>query len=155
MLTAEPVTLDGYVRRGVIGEIFPAIVEGDRHDHVAGVLYVGLDERAWSRLDRFEGELYERRRGEDRGRATPFTYVLGGAWRHRLGAEPWDPDAFARDHLDAFLARLAGAKGSARTRLGDRSGPPTAPHNPTGPGPPPFPAPRQGVPPAPGGGALR
>ncbi len=105
---AEPATLDGYLRRVVIGEIFPAIVEGDQRDLVAGVLYAGLDDRAWSRLDRFEGDLYERRRVRIAGREA-CTYVLAGAWRHRLGADPWDPVVFARDHLDAFLARLAGA----------------------------------------------
>ena len=108
-LTAEPATLGGYVRRGVIGEIFPAMVEGERHDRVVGVLYVGLDDREWSRLDRFEGDLYERHRVRI-GTRDAFTYVLASAWRHRLGVEPWDPDAFARDHLEAFLARLAGAK---------------------------------------------
>ena len=108
-LTAEPATLDGYVRRGVIGEIFPAIVEGDRHDRVAGALYVGLDDRAWGRLDRFEGDLYERRLVRIATRDA-FTYVLASTWRHRLAAEPWDPAAFARDHLDAFLARLARAR---------------------------------------------
>jgi gamma-glutamylcyclotransferase (GGCT)/AIG2-like uncharacterized protein YtfP len=107
-LAAEPAALDGYVRRCVIGEIFPAIVEADRGDRVAGLLYLGVDDRTWNRLDRFEGDLYERRRVKIATRDA-FTYVLGSAWRHRLGAEPWDPAAFARDHLDAFLARLAGS----------------------------------------------
>ena len=104
-LAGEPAALDGYLRRGLIGEIFPAIVAGAEHDRVAGVLYVGLEDREWSRLDRFEGDLYERRRVTVAG-LDAFTYVLAARWRHRLAAEPWDPEAFARDHLDTFLSRL-------------------------------------------------
>ena len=101
----------------MIGEIFPAIIEGDRHDRVAGVLYVGLDDRAWRRLDRFEGDLYERRLVRIATRDA-FTYVLAGTWRHRLAAEPWDPAAFARDHLDALPGSPRWHQGAARTRIG-------------------------------------
>jgi gamma-glutamylcyclotransferase (GGCT)/AIG2-like uncharacterized protein YtfP len=108
-LAREPATLEGYLRRGVIGEIFPAIVEGAEHDRVAGVLYAGLDSREWARLDRFEGDLYVRRRVTV-ARGDAFAYVLAARWRHRLAAQPWDPAAFARDHLAAFLARLTTAE---------------------------------------------
>jgi gamma-glutamylcyclotransferase (GGCT)/AIG2-like uncharacterized protein YtfP len=113
-LAGEPATLGGYLRRGVIGEIFPAIVEGGEHERVAGVLYTGLDEREWARLDRFEGDLYQRRRVAVAGRDA-FTYVLAGPWRHRLAAEHWDPATFARDHLAVFLARLSSSE-DARAR---------------------------------------
>jgi gamma-glutamylcyclotransferase (GGCT)/AIG2-like uncharacterized protein YtfP len=106
-------TLDGFRRRGVIGEIFPAIVAGAADDRVEGVVYAGLEERDWGRLDRFEGELYERRRVtlrcEGRG-LLAHAYVLGPAWAHRVGAEPWDPARFARDHLATFVGRLASGR---------------------------------------------
>jgi gamma-glutamylcyclotransferase (GGCT)/AIG2-like uncharacterized protein YtfP len=105
----QPAALDRFVRRRVVGEIFPAIVEGDDGDRVSGILYSGLEQSEWDRLDRFEGELYERREVVLDGRRAASTYVLGPSWRHRLGPEPWDPEAFARDHLDAFVARLARA----------------------------------------------
>lgn len=108
--TSSPATLDGFVRRRLIGEIFPAIVEGADRDRVDGVVYSRLDGRDWQRLDVFEGDLYERRSvtvrwGPSRIRSA-FTYVLRDDWRHRLGVEPWDPEAFARDHLAAFAARI-------------------------------------------------
>jgi gamma-glutamylcyclotransferase (GGCT)/AIG2-like uncharacterized protein YtfP len=103
-----PATLEGYLRRRVVGEIFPAIVAGSERDRVDGVIYAGLDQRAWRRLDRFEGDLYVRRRLLI-AEAEVDTYVLADVWRHRLAAEAWDPAAFARDHLDAFLVRLSRA----------------------------------------------
>ena len=108
-LVGEPCALDRFVRRRVIGEIFPAIVEGDDGDRVSGILYIGLDQRAWERLDRFEGELYERREVTLDGQRAAFTYVLGSRGVIVSAPEPWDPEAFARDHLDAFVARLARA----------------------------------------------
>ena len=129
-----PATLDGFARRRVAGELFPAIVEapGERVD---GVLYLGLDDRAWRRLDAFEGDLYERRSvvvtvpralvpaeldsagacdggsliaggAAERRTLSGLTYVLDRELRHRSSAALWDPDAFARDHLEAFVARL-------------------------------------------------
>src|SRR5262245_6432841 len=109
-LDSRPATLAGFVRRRVIGEIFPAIVESPAGDAVAGVLYLDLDDEAWRRLDRFEGGLYARRavvvRCGDADLAA-HTYVLEPAFHARLGSEPWDAEAFARDHLDGFVARLA------------------------------------------------
>jgi gamma-glutamylcyclotransferase (GGCT)/AIG2-like uncharacterized protein YtfP len=106
--------LERYVRRRLDGELFPAIVDGAELDRVVGALYRGLDDRGWRRLDRFEGALYERREVTVRCAATTeeemcpaFTYVLSPAWRHRLGQGEWDPAAFERDHLAAFLARIA------------------------------------------------
>ena len=109
-LDSRPATLHGFLRRSVTGEIFPAVVESAAGDAVSGVLYLDLDDEAWRRLDRFEGELYARRSvvvrcdGEDR---PAFTYVLEPRFRDRLGSEPWDPASFAREHLEAFVARLA------------------------------------------------
>jgi gamma-glutamylcyclotransferase (GGCT)/AIG2-like uncharacterized protein YtfP len=109
--SSSAATLRGFVRRRVVGEIFPAIVEAEERDRVIGVIWSGLDERDLDRLDVFEGDLYQRRRVEvGAPRASDrevWTYVLAAAWRHRLGAEPWDPLAFERDHLVAFVDRLA------------------------------------------------
>jgi gamma-glutamylcyclotransferase (GGCT)/AIG2-like uncharacterized protein YtfP len=126
-LPSRVATLPGFARWRLIGEIFPAVVAAAEQDRVSGVLYVGLDSDEWRRLDEFEGELYERRAvtvgvvGAESTSVAPvagasfaatrpaFTYVLRDGWRHRLAAAPWDPEAFARDHLDAFAARLVRA----------------------------------------------
>jgi gamma-glutamylcyclotransferase (GGCT)/AIG2-like uncharacterized protein YtfP len=118
---SSPAALDGFVRRSLAGDFFPAVVEGAAGDRVIGVVYRGLDQRDWERLDRFEGSLYDRRAVTVRlGPAGPegtagsdlhaaFTYVLRQDSSHRLATEPWDPAAFARDHLAAFVARLVQA----------------------------------------------
>jgi gamma-glutamylcyclotransferase (GGCT)/AIG2-like uncharacterized protein YtfP len=108
-LDSRPATLHGYVRRRVVGEIFPAIVEWEADESVAGVIYLDLDDDAWRRLDRFEGELYSRRSVLVRcgGSEQPAsTYVLDPAFHDRLGPEPWDVDSFASEHLESFVARL-------------------------------------------------
>ena len=106
---SRPATLHGFARRRLIGEIFPAIVESRAGDSVTGVIYLDLDDDAWRRLDRFEGELYSRRSVLvrcDGGEQPAFTYVLQPAFHDRLGPEPWEAESFARDHLDAFVGRL-------------------------------------------------
>ena len=124
-LAGRPATLDRFVRRGVTGELFPAVVEANDGDSVRGLLYLELDERDWRTLDRFEGALYERcavivrcesgvRPGPSSRAPSPaadechaFTYVLGETSRHRLGPDAWDEESFAREHLAALVARIA------------------------------------------------
>lgn len=113
-LTPRAATLPGFVRRRLIGELFPAILEASEHDRVVGVAYSGLTSQDWLRLDRFEGALYERRSVTVNGRGA-WTYVLAPDCRHRADVERWDPAAFERDHLAAFVARLARA-GDPRAR---------------------------------------
>ena len=105
----RPAMLRGFVRRRVNGEIFPAIIESRAMDSVVGVIYLDLDDDAWRRLDRFEGELYARRPvvvSCSQAEQAAFTYVLQPAFHDRLATEPWDVDSFSREHLEAFVARL-------------------------------------------------
>lgn len=129
-------TLDRFVRRRVIGELFPAIVAAGVNERVEGVLYLGLDLLDWRRLDLFEGDLYQRlgvvvrcaavestvapapRRDGVAGTREAQVYVLHDRWRHRLDDVPWEPEAFARDHLAAFAARL-GRASQPRARSDD------------------------------------
>jgi hypothetical protein len=52
-------TLNGHERRSVIGEPYPAIVP-HQENTVEGVVYRNVPDWAFDRLDRFEGEMYER-----------------------------------------------------------------------------------------------
>ena len=106
-LAAEPAVLYGYARFLVRGECHPGIVERAGAS-VSGTLYRGVDAAMFSRLDRYEGEEYQKRVVEVitgtgvRQRAYTYTCLAG-----MLSEAPWDRDVFIRDHLQEFLASRA------------------------------------------------
>lgn len=105
---AEPASLAGFARICVRGAVYPAAIE-DATGTVAGVLYRGVDPLGVERLDRFEGGLYDRVRVTvslgDGGRTEAFAYVVPASRFDRLERRPWEPEAFRRRHLAAYLAR--------------------------------------------------
>jgi gamma-glutamylcyclotransferase (GGCT)/AIG2-like uncharacterized protein YtfP len=109
-----PARLPGYRRRGLQGEVYPAIIAGGPDDAVADVLYLDLDATDIRALDEFEGELYQRRavtcRTDAHGVIAAQTYVLKDEYRHLLGDADWDPDGFARHGLAQFIADYRGFK---------------------------------------------
>lgn len=111
----QPATLEGYARHPVRGETYPGIVAVPACA-VAGVLYFGLPAAAWPRLDRFEGEEYERRQVEvalaDGRRVPAWTYVFRTACAHRLAEGEWDFARFLRSGKARFMAQFLGADGS-------------------------------------------
>ena len=108
--------LQGYGSYLVIGKPYPALVPVDG-ERTSGRLYLDVPALAVRRLDRFEGELYERRSvrvecGSVRMVAEAF--VLSAHARDRVGEERWDEQVFRRDHLPEFLAtchELPGGEG--------------------------------------------
>jgi len=90
-------TLKGYERRSVMGEPYPAIVP-HKENSVEGVVYQNVPDRAFDRLDRFEGEMYERQSVNielNRGGALPAeTYVIKEAFLNLLDHTDWDFDDF-------------------------------------------------------------
>lgn len=118
-LPARPATLPGYARRAVHGAVYPGVVrEPGAATH--GLLVEGVDARALARLDRFEGRLYERRRLPVRlaegGFVHAGVYLVPPARRRALADAPWDPDAFAARHLEAYLEGCAAFDAAARRR---------------------------------------
>jgi gamma-glutamylcyclotransferase (GGCT)/AIG2-like uncharacterized protein YtfP len=59
-IAARPAVLRDCARRRVRGEDYPGLIESPG-EAVEGIVYLGLPEAAWGRLDRFEGDQYERR----------------------------------------------------------------------------------------------
>ncbi|MEN8162480.1 MAG: gamma-glutamylcyclotransferase family protein, partial [Myxococcota bacterium] len=88
------------------GAVYPGLVPETRAV-ARGVLWGGLDERTLARIDRFEGELYERRsvavEREVEAACEAFVYVLGPAGRGVAEAAPWDEAEFRARHLAAYL----------------------------------------------------
>jgi len=107
-LQGIPVTLPGYVRLRVKREHYPAIVaaEGDR---VEGILYRGLTAPEFARLDRFEGEEYDRRI-ERAGGAEVQVYVLSDRWKHLAEPVAWNPEDLSPNQLQAFRQEYKGWK---------------------------------------------
>jgi gamma-glutamylcyclotransferase (GGCT)/AIG2-like uncharacterized protein YtfP len=105
----EPAVLSGYACYRVSNKPYPAIVV-DPAGAVAGVLYSGVSTRDLERLDSYEGELYERRELSVRAGGTLLgaaAYVLGERHRSILSTEAWELAAFEREHLAAYLTRIA------------------------------------------------
>lgn len=110
-LRFEPATLDGYRRQCVVGEHYPGMIPVRGHA-VAGVLYFDLPDAAWSRLDRFEGDEYERQkvtvRLADGALEEAWTYVFRPEFAQRLTGEEWDFARFLQHGKERFIARYLG-----------------------------------------------
>lgn len=101
--------LEGYARYRVRGKPYPAII-AEPAGSVLGLLYTEVSAPAIERLDRYEGELYERRTFTVRVGSSPVAavgYVLGHRHRSLLSTEGWDLAAFERDELGQYLQRIA------------------------------------------------
>lgn len=103
--------LDGYCRHPVIGAAYPGIVAHAGHQ-VQGVLYLDLPASAWPRLDRFEGDEYERRIVEvNLADGTPqpaWTYIFRDELASRLDKGDWDFERFLGEGKARFVAEYVG-----------------------------------------------
>jgi gamma-glutamylcyclotransferase (GGCT)/AIG2-like uncharacterized protein YtfP len=100
--------LEGYARYRMLGKPYPAIV-ADPTGSVLGLVYSGVSAPALESLDRYEGELYERRTLSVRVGSsilTAVSYVLGDRHRSLLLAEDWDLAGFER-HLADYQQRIS------------------------------------------------
>jgi gamma-glutamylcyclotransferase (GGCT)/AIG2-like uncharacterized protein YtfP len=102
-----PASLAGYACLAVRGAVYPGAL-ARAGATIDGVLYLDVDDASLVRLDRFEGEIYVRRRvtvvtgGVERAAQV---YVVRAGDAHRLAPAPWDRERFAREHLASYLAR--------------------------------------------------
>lgn len=118
-----PATLAGYRRCRLRGEEYPAIV-GQQGAAVQGVVYLEVPQEAWRRLDRFEGEMYDRRPvlvdGAGGKSLAADTYVIRDAFARLLLPAEWSYAEFLRTGKKRFaadyegFAALAAGKGAER-----------------------------------------
>jgi len=103
--------LSDYRRLSVSGEVYPALVE-ETAGRVAGVLYTGLPESAWPRLDRFEGEIYQRISitvVDREGWLHPAeTYLCKPEFRHLLADSDWSFEKFLESGKRLFAEEYRG-----------------------------------------------
>lgn len=112
-LSHEAGILKGYSRRSVKGEHFPALMP-DEKGRVEGVVYRAISNTAWNRLDRFEGEMYERRLVQIElgkgGTLSAGTYVVRPAFLDQLCQCDWDFSDFIRNGKASFQKHYKGYK---------------------------------------------
>jgi len=103
---STPAILEGYGAFLVEGECFPGIT-ATSGGTVPGLLYLGVDPATVKLLDRFEGELYERKRvavrSDPLGLMSAQAYVVKADAKERLTTEEWDVDTFRKEHLEEWL----------------------------------------------------
>jgi hypothetical protein len=109
---STPATLQGYLRRKVLHEDYPAIIPGVHDCFVEGVLYLDFNRDDLVRLDRFEGEYYARHSVEvllpSGERQLAETYVMHESYRHLLSGREWNPETFEKQGIQRFLKKYIG-----------------------------------------------
>ena len=100
-----PARLDGWERVCVRGAVYPG-ARAAASASIDGVLWLDLGDDALTRLDRFEGEMYQRRAvrvATADGARSAQVYVVPPAYAHLLDDAPWDVERFRREHLARYL----------------------------------------------------
>jgi len=112
-LRSTPALLPGYRRFLVRDEQYPGVVAATGGT-VAGRVYHGITGESWARLDRFEGEMYDRRpvtvRYDSGLEALVDCYLVRPEFAHRLTATEWDYAAFLRKGKAVFQQQYRGFK---------------------------------------------
>ena len=89
--------LEDYRRFRVRGEHYPGIIPAPGN-RVEGLLYVNIPQPAWSRLDRYEGDMYRRRPVQVEllagGLEKAFAYVVQPEFTPCLEWRAWDLNEF-------------------------------------------------------------
>ena len=105
--------LRDYARFTVKGESYPGIIPVT--DAVTeGIIYFDVDELSLTRLNAFEGDLYQLTpilaeiKGGDIFNAQ--AYVVKPKFRNHLSSLEWNVTEFAQKHLEAFLESYSGFK---------------------------------------------
>ena len=119
-LRSTPAILSGYRRYVVVNEKYPgAIPEPGCIIH--GVVYHGIDADSQQRLDRFEGEMYDRSpvtvHYADGHAAVVDCYIFRSEFAHRLSTTEWDFTAFLQSGKNLFQHEYCGFKAIDQLRI--------------------------------------
>ncbi|BDD87476.1 gamma-glutamylcyclotransferase family protein [Desulfofustis limnaeus] len=104
--------LPGYFRRAVKGATYPVVYPATTTSEVEGVLYYQVTDDDLKRLDRFEGDYYQRRsesvRLSDGQLINAEVYVLKEEFRFIASDHDWDQKRFEQEGLSSFLSDYLG-----------------------------------------------
>jgi gamma-glutamylcyclotransferase (GGCT)/AIG2-like uncharacterized protein YtfP len=99
--------LPAYDRKGIRGEMYPAVVPSAHQSQVQGILYLDVSTPDLDRLDRFEGELYSRKKEQiitmDMAIVSAEVYVLREEHYALLSPAEWDPVHFNTKDIKFFM----------------------------------------------------
>ena len=102
---SEEAVLYDYIRFQVRDKVYPGIIPA-RGARVTGRLYSGTDPLALLLLDRFEGDLYERRVVQvitaTGTSLDAYAYVIAPMHRRSLSTQAWSVSRFVRLHAPAY-----------------------------------------------------
>ncbi len=104
-VASRPALLEDYARYRLRHRLYPGIVE-HRGGRVTGLVYSSIDAHEMERLDAYEGSLYERRAltlWVEGQKIEAQGYVLRSEHRGQLSQDPWNLEAFNREHLAGYL----------------------------------------------------
>jgi gamma-glutamylcyclotransferase (GGCT)/AIG2-like uncharacterized protein YtfP len=99
--------LQGYDRKGVRGEVYPAIIPGGAHSQVPGLVHLDVSTADMEKLDQFEGEYYFRKTVQvitlDMAILPAEIYVLKQEYYAIISNRDWDPVHFATTGIHYFM----------------------------------------------------
>lgn len=105
----EDLSIKGFKRRRLKGEVFPAVINSDS-ERVSGRVYFGITEEDFLILNKFEGDYYspvtiniETKRI---GKTLAIIYVLREEFFSFFSSEEWEVNHFSKTHLDAYLSSI-------------------------------------------------
>jgi len=100
-------TLQGYDRKGLLGEEYPVIVPSSVHSQVQGIVYHDVSPADLTRLDLFEGEYYFRKTEqvitEKMATTQAEIYVLKEEYYTLISPRKWDPVHFTTTGIHYFI----------------------------------------------------
>jgi gamma-glutamylcyclotransferase (GGCT)/AIG2-like uncharacterized protein YtfP len=102
-------TVSGYARFVIRGESFPGML-AEPASRTRGLLFDGLRSDELARLDAYEGALYVRRSLSvtlvEGATTNALVYLIRNQFRSEVSERPWDPEHFAAESLQSFVASL-------------------------------------------------
>lgn len=116
---SEHARVRGYVRYGVKGEPFPAVVPCESGE-VEGLLLNGLSPDEMAILDDYEGEQYSTCEvdvfvADETSRRRTILYVWKDEYMEWLDGKEWDRNAFETTHFDRYMSMVTDTKKSTRS----------------------------------------
>jgi gamma-glutamylcyclotransferase (GGCT)/AIG2-like uncharacterized protein YtfP len=113
--------LSGYDRKGVKGEVYPAIYPSSIHSQIQGIVYLEVSAADLAKVDIFEGEYYYRKIEKvltlDNRRVTAGVYVLKEEYYPLISHWEWDAVQFEKSSIHHFLADYTGFSDTASKYL--------------------------------------